>query len=217
MSETEETAEDKSEERKTSRLTAAEWKECETLYELGKAKIADLAMRFGVTPSAISQHFKKNKIVYGSRADEVAEIVTKTVKESTEKTTRRFAEKQSERAEEAKERAYQISAALRAILSKTLLDFAKSGGTTALPDLRNIRVAQQIAAINRREIYDILGVEQQVDNDDLPVLPLQDLSQDEIDKMNEENDEFGLEDAVDESEINEVIEEIEGAKEAGGT
>lgn len=171
-----------SEETPTKKLTDAQWAEIVTLYELGEHSAADLSKRFGVTPSALSQHFKKNGIVKGSRSGEIAKAVEKEVKAAHVAAVVTFESKRRQRIEETRENTYLFLDNI----SKSAMKLLVEAGKASLPpasvyaDLKALRLAAAIVEQTRVGRLDVLQANRDIDEESLPNLVIDDLTDDDI-------------------------------------
>ena len=102
------------------RLTDAQWKEIRDKFELGQARGGKLAQEYGVSAMAISKHFRKHGVVFGSRAHEL----NAPKSSSAPAPTQTFAEKRDKRIEDTKEQAYQGAQALHLAMMKIMKDLS---------------------------------------------------------------------------------------------
>lgn len=171
------------EEKKGKRLTPAEWAEIRNLYEMGMMKAKDLAEKFGVSRSAISQYFTKHGVVWNSRKEEMEKKVEESVVT--------FAMKRKQRIEETKTQTYELDAAINAFARKLLSDAIKGSVPLSTRD-KELKALHKLAVVNtltRQGRYTVLDAEREIDEAELPELHFQDVSKKEIEALREQEDE----------------------------
>lgn len=175
---------------KAKRLTEAEYAEARELYELGKMRLVDLSERFGISRQALSQRFKGDGVVYGSRAEEMQAAVSQGVKAAVATTAgqqvaqslERYAEKRMEWIEETRLNGYKALKQAE-ILAKRVVAEAianKAPMATTDDDLKAVHRFQKIVADNALARLDILRANEVIDEDDLPNIVFEDLTDDDI-------------------------------------
>lgn len=160
------------------RLTDEEMAVATNLYELGKAGIAELAEDFGVTRQTLSKRFKDNNVIRGSRSHELTtatEVVQKAVVE-------RFAEKRAEWTEETRMTGYNLFKQSRMITQKIVADQlrAKKPIGEVDDDLKAMQRFNKIIIDNVNATLAILQADNHVDEADLPILTIEDLTDQDI-------------------------------------
>lgn len=175
--------EDISEEKEVSgsgskRMTDSEFATARELYELGKATIAELSKEFGVSRQALSKRFGDLGIVKGSRAHELVSASTTAQKAVLE----RFAEKRAEMIEETRMAGYQAYKQTRMIAQKIAIEQLKKmqplGDIDA--DLRAAGRLNKIIIDNINATLALLNADEHIDEADLPVLTIEDLTAQDI-------------------------------------
>lgn len=200
-------------EEKTKRLTDAEYAEAKELYELGQMRLAELGDKFGVSRQALSRRFKDDGVNFGSRAHEVQAAVAQGVKAAaTTNATQqaalqmeRYADKRLEWIEETRVNGYK---ALKQadILAKTIIKDVlqkKAPVATADDDLKAVHRFQKILTENVLTRLDILRANDVIDENDLPEIHFEDLTDEDILSHHREN---GLID--EDTDPNELLAEI---------
>lgn len=170
------------EEKKGKRLTPAEWAEVRNLYEMGMMKAKDLAEKFGVSRSAISQYFTKHGVVWNSRKEEMEKKIEESVVT--------FAMKRKQRIEETKTQSYELDAAINAFSRKLLSDAIKGSVPLSTRD-KELKALHKLAVVNtltRQGRYKVLDAEREIDELELPEIRFKDLSKEEIEKLREQED-----------------------------
>lgn len=179
----------------SKRLTPAEWAEACALYETGSAKMTEIAERFGVTISAVSQHFRKNGVVRGSKAAAVTKAVEEAVVSKAVTEATGFEQLRRKRIEDTRTQHYSYAQALSSEIMRQIAE-AKSAGralSSVEANVRTLRTAAAALATIRQERYAILDVEGDVDEANLPTLEIVDLSDDDIAKLQLDPDDQDLE------------------------
>lgn len=174
------------------RLSPVDWAKAAELYELGEASATEIAKRYGVSVSAVSQKFKKLGVVGGSRKHEVAAEVEKTVKETAAEIAKSFATDRLKKIEDTKQQSYQSMQMIHALTHQQIVE-ARSRGvafSTTLGNLKALRQAAQIIALTREERYTLLDAHSEVDENTLPVLQFEDLSEVEIQNLQNAETDF---------------------------
>ncbi len=160
------------------RLSDAEFETAKELYELGKAGIAELANEFGVSRQTISRKLKDAGSVKGSRAHEVAAAAGAAVKATVE----RFADRRAEWIEETRLQGLAALKQARLIGQKLVVDTVKAGGSLATvdDDLKALGRFNKILIDSVSKSLEILRADEHIDEDDLPILTIEDLTDEDI-------------------------------------
>jgi DNA invertase Pin-like site-specific DNA recombinase len=187
------------EEKKGKRLTPAEWQEICNLFEMGMMKANDLAAKFGVSRSALHQHFSKNGIKWNVRKEEMEKKVEEKVIT--------FAMKRKQRIEETKTQSYELDAAANAYGRKMLSEAIKSGVPLATKEkeLKALHKLTVINALTRQGRYAVLDAAREIDEAELPEIRFRDLSKEEIEARRKADQEDELD--ADLLELDDEIEE----------
>ncbi|WLR90991.1 hypothetical protein [Shinella zoogloeoides] len=174
------------EDKKNRRLTDAEWAQIVESYELGIKGVGELADEFGVSRQNLSQRFKTHGIKRGSRAHEVQAAVQQAATNQAAAAAARaetFAAKRAAWIEETRLQGYQMVRNATLIAAKLVGDTVKSNASMASidDDLKAIRRFQLtlIEGIDAR-LNKILRADETVDENELPELPLVDLTAEDI-------------------------------------
>ena len=168
------------------RLTDAEFAEVKELYELGKAGLTELADQYGVTRQALSQRLKNAGAVKGSRAHEVAAAARKAITgaagASAAATAERFSDKRGEWIEETRIQGFQTLKLIRGLAQKAIKDAIAAGRPVAAADddLKAIGRYNKIAVDNLAATFELLEADKHVDENDLPTLNIEDLTNEDI-------------------------------------
>lgn len=195
----EDAGEDGSEDKKRrTRLSPADWIKIVDDYELGHKGVTELSEEWGVTRQTISNYFRSNNVVRASRAHEVKEQEEKA-RAAAAKVAERYAEKRAEWVEETRLTAYAAMKQAQLLLSKRIIDAYKVPGgsaAAAMDDIKALRTYQSSLIENFSfRLNDLLRANEQMDEEDLPTLIVEDLTDEDlvdhyknIGAINEEDD-----------------------------
>lgn len=187
-------------EKESKRLTPAQWTEICTRYEYGHASAAQLSREFGVSGTALHAYFRRHNIKGNSKKEEVSAAVASAIKESIVP-PESFAAKRRGRIEEAKEQALEdlnlVRRWTRNVVAEAIT--GKRKPATIGHDLKALRLASAIFAENRQERYAVLDVNSNLDENELPTLQIEDLSDEEIIQLQQKTDD-------DEAEVEDLAE-----------
>jgi hypothetical protein len=176
----------KTKERAYRRLSATEWAEARSLYELGTATVDEIAVKFGVRRDTISKKFAKEGVKKGSRAAEHAEKISETVAAAAAKTAAEATVLSAKRIIETKDTYFRAFDWLTKLSVKTVQD-AISGGRgveSAMPALKTFEKLTNILTSHRQEKYALLGLDKdEVPDGDLPTLLVEEISDGEARDM----------------------------------
>lgn len=160
------------------RLTDAEFATAVELYELGKSGIAELAEDFGVSRQTLSKRFKEAGVVKASRANEIAAAVGAVQKAQAE----RFADRRAELIEETRMAGLNALKQARLIGQKIVVDQMKAPAPMSGvdDDLRALGRFNKILIDNLEATLRILKADEHIDEEDLPILTIEDLTDQDI-------------------------------------
>lgn len=168
------------------RLTDAEFAEAKELYELGKAGLTDLADQFGVTRQALSARLKNAGAVKGSRAHEVAAATKKAATSAPSAAAagaiERFVDKRGEWIEETRINGFRQLKLARQLAQKVIQDTIAAGRPVAAADddLKAVMRLNKILCDNIEHTLNLLEADKHVDENDLPTLNIEDLTNEDI-------------------------------------
>ncbi len=177
--------EDESSSGDAKRMTDAMAAEATDLYELGVMGLAELSDKFGFSRQALSKRFKKDGVVKGSRAGEVKAVSTTAVLASVE----RYVDKRSEWVEETRLEGVKALKQANLIARKLVIDQMKKIASGTFPgsslgdidgDLRAAARFNKILIDNTLASLQILRADDLVEEDDLPNLFIEDLTNEEV-------------------------------------
>ncbi len=183
----EERTEEPSAKKRRRYLTDATWAEIEELYELGRVTAAELSAKYYVSPQALSKRFKAKGIVKGSKTEAVKKAVEETTIAKTAEEIVTFELKRLERIEQAKEQAHGDAILMRNMALKKIQDLLKPGGTPLL--IKEMVNIQAILEQSRRARYAVLEIGRDDGEGELPVLPIQQMTEEEIRQKREQQEE----------------------------
>jgi DNA-binding Lrp family transcriptional regulator len=202
------------------RMSDADFAEARELYELGKAGLADLAETYKISRQALSKRFKDAGAVRGSRAHEAAAAVKAAVGSGPSPTAaaaiERFADKRADWIEETRLTGIKQLKLARQLAQKVIQDAIAAGRTVSAvdDDLKAVQRFNKILCDNLQNTLDILRANEHVDEDDLPTLTLEDLTNEEILQHHKNTgalpEDATLEDMLAESAPDLDIEELDG-------
>lgn len=164
------------------KLSDADFAAARELYELGEASIVDLSEKYAITRQALSKRLRDVKSVKGSRSHEVAAATKKSVIAAAAAPIERFTDKQSDWIEETRITGYQSLKQANMIGRKLVLDAMKSGAKleTIDSDLRALGRFNKVLVDNIAATLRLLKADDHMDEEDLPTLTIEDLTDDEI-------------------------------------
>lgn len=196
-------ASDESADVKGNRLSESDYAEARELYELGKMRLAELGEKYDVSRQTFWRRFKKDGVEYGSRAGEVQaavsagvkQAVTSSVGQQVTQALERYNDKRAEWIEETRTNGYKALKQADMLAKKIIADAIKgaAGGSTAgrlastNDDLKAVQRFQKILVENTLTRLDILRANDLVDEDDLPEIHFEDLTDDDILSHHREN------------------------------
>lgn len=153
-------------------LSDAEYRSIVDAYERGLESLSDLAARYKISRQALYKRFQKDKIVRGSKAAVV----------EAEREVERFLERRSVWIEETRVEGFKALKQVQMISRKIVLDQVKK----SLPigdvdvDLRAIGRLNKILCDNIVTSLQVLEADKNVDEKTLPMLVVEDLTDEEI-------------------------------------
>lgn len=152
------------------RMSDADFAAAKEIYELGKQGIAEIAADFGVSRQTISRRFKAAGIVKGSRAGEVAQAVKATVE--------RFATRRAELIEETRMAGVTALKQHRMFSQKIFVEMVRDGKDPATKDddFKALQRYGKMMADNISATLNVLDADNYTDEEDLPVLQIEDLT-----------------------------------------
>ena len=178
-------------EEKAKRLTEAERQEVCDLYAAGKMKVTQLAEKFGVTKSAISQLLKREGVIWASKVIEEVKAETDAMVKTSAERPLAFADKRQLRIEQVREESFEIVRRLRVAAYRKMGEAERMG--TPIPTLKETMnvfkrlIDMQIDASNHL-LNDLLEANSHVNQEELPNIIIRDLTEEEIAGMTDESE-----------------------------
>lgn len=178
--------ENESGESKAKKLTEAEWGQIVEAYELGIKGIVELSREYGCTRQNLSTRFKNHGIVKGSRSHELKDAVKQAAVNNAVQAAAQaetFADRRVAWIEETRQQGYQLIKQASGIAAKAVIDAVKGGASVASVDdeLKAIRRFQSIIIEGvEARLVTILRADETVDVNELPQLPIVDLTAEDI-------------------------------------
>ncbi|MBO6510632.1 MAG: hypothetical protein JJ979_19480 [Roseibium sp.] len=169
------------------RLSPAEWAEMTARYEAGTVSIQDLSNEFGVSKSAISQKFRRDNVVKGSKAPQISAAVTQKAVENAVSSE----EERQKRIDETKKQSYQSATMIHVMTHKLLVDTAKNSHPmdSIAGDLKALKAAAEIFQKTKDQRYHILGIDEAMGDEEEPEILISDLSEEEIETLKGQEEE----------------------------
>lgn len=198
------------EDKKGRGLSATAWAEIESHWAFDTMTTREICQKWGISPSAITQHFAKLRdegrpIPRGSRKSELTEVAAAKIVENKAASTagpvaaeaqkaETFESKRRRRIEQARNSLYNASIANHIQFNKIqkLLNDASITPAQAAADIKALRQMELLIRDNRQNLFSVLDVKSDIDEAALPQLTFRDLSDEEIAKMQEGEDEDDL-------------------------
>jgi len=178
----ENTEEEKSGRRK---LSDADYAEACNLYELGQAGIAELSDKYGCTRQNLYNRFKADGIKKSSRVHELQTAATEAAKKAAEvaaAAANRFSAKRAELIEETRIQGLNLFKQSRLLAHKVVTDALKSAHSLASvdDDLKALQRYNKILTENITTSLQVLNADEHVDESDMPLLRIEDLTEEDI-------------------------------------
>jgi transcriptional regulator with XRE-family HTH domain len=204
-----------------ARLTKTQWLEAEELYRQGWTQ-KEIAEKYGVRPESVSLHM--NKI--GLKGGENQDLVRREIELALMRKQKEFAEKKAMRTIDTKEKLHTLVNAVLAMFVQDMQNARASGLSLANLTNSGKSLKESLAGLKlaREELYQILEIKPETDEDDLPELGVSTLTPDEENELraakagafdDDDVDELlneAAEQLVDPNEEAEPLEEDEGAE-----
>jgi predicted DNA binding protein len=166
-------------------LSDGELAEIRELYELGKAGLAEIASKYGVTRQALSKRLKAVGAVKGSRAHELAaavKVAAVTSSVATIAASERFADRRAAWIEDTRIQGVQALKQAQLIARKIVADQLRATAPLAAKDeeLKTLQRFNKILVDNIAAQIALLQADDHVDPTALPSLRIEDLTDDDI-------------------------------------
>lgn len=168
----------------TKRLVPREWAEVEDLYARGDATAQQLADKYGVAISTIRKHLERRGIKSGSKAAQVRDEVAEELADEAAMKARENAR----RIRSTKDDHYQWSETLAKLAMREIAQAQKSQipMSSVAGNLKALKAASDIIGNARQERWQILGIDDVLD-DDLPELLISEISAEDAQAMANES------------------------------
>lgn len=204
--------ESKEPKKRVPRLGESAWQEIAAKYRTGNYTIGELAKEYKVSTSTIHNQFKARKVEKGSAAKEMTKIIAAKESEKVAEIASEFAIKKLQRIEETKEESYESARMISKLITGRIVKAIKDKREIATEE-NNIRVlanAAKALSITRKERFEILDIqENDGDDDDLPKIIVEDLSEVEISQLRAQKENDDTNDTFEDFEAIIEIEEDE--------
>jgi hypothetical protein len=189
---------------KAKRLSDADYAAAKELYELGKMRLSELGEKYDVSRQALWRRFKQDGVEYGTRASEVSAAAAAGVKAATTQAAaqqvsqqqERYNDKRAEWIEETRTAGYRALKQADMLAKKIVTDAIKAAGAGSIPsgtiaatdeDLKAVQRYQKILVENTLTRLEVLRANELIDEDDLPEIHFEDLTDDDILSHHKEN------------------------------
>ncbi|MCK1543410.1 hypothetical protein IVB12_15950 [Bradyrhizobium sp. 179] len=205
---------------KQKRLKPEEWREIEMLWEYDLMKTRDIAVKFGITPSAVTNHFAELKkkgiiIARGAKKGEAIKALKIAAAPPPPKPPSEFEAKRKERIEGAKERRY-VQATFHNAQVLALQKAIQEGKETWVGAHAKIKAMQRMGKVildAQAAIENALDIAGDIDEASLTELRFVDLTGDEIAQIQTSAGDEDLDDLeMPELEDEDLVEEGKPAK-----
>ena len=168
------------------RMTAKEWIKAEAMYESGDYSLEQLAKHFGVHKVTVQRHLSSKGIEKGARAkaikEAVEERIEKAVEEEVDITTQRI--------QEVKERHYMLNSTIDKKITREIIEAEKDGRpiSTAHGVFKTLKLAAETLRLTKANQYEVLGVTDELGEDELPTLEVREMLDEEIAEIRDRQD-----------------------------
>jgi len=177
-------------------LTPKEKAEAVVLWRSGKVTLEDLAKKFKKRPETMSRLFKRMGVTKGeavaAAAAEMEKAAAVAAVSETEEILRRI--------KLARDEHYRMSNGLAKMVWAALVRAHQAGVPFAKlkEDMAALKIASDVIGNSRKELFDILNVEKHdaaLTEDELPDLTVRELTTSEIDQLQHQSMDDGMDDA----------------------
>jgi AraC-like DNA-binding protein len=196
------------------RLTDAQFAEIREHYELGTKTMAELAAEFNVARQTLSRRFKDAGVVKGSRAHELQAAVKKGVVQGAQGAAQpigeRYIDKRMEWIEETRVNGYKTINMIRNLQLKRLRDAVQAGTAFAAVDddmKALVRLQKNLIEGYDFQLDRILNANDIIDEDALPDLSIQDLTEEDLVKHHIDIADAGVTEDDIRSDVSKMLEE----------
>jgi transposase-like protein len=180
-------------------LTEKQKAEAIALWQSGEVTLTQLAARFGRTTRALSAMFDKAGVKKGEKSAEVHAAVQQQVAQQIVGDAGLIAQK----IRETKDSHYAAAKVIASLIQKQLVSAQQKGQpfATVQNEIKTLKLAAEALATLREERFVILGIAdgEKEGDDDLPELPIHEMTADQILDMQRRQDDGGLDMSDDEA------------------
>lgn len=167
------------------KLSDADFAEATNLYELGQEGLRELADKYGCSRQNLFQRFKNAGVKKGSRTHELTDAAAKSVIEAAKEAAlaaTRFTARRADLIEETRMQGLAQLKQTRLLAQKVVTDAIKGGHSLASvdEDMKMIQRFSKMLTENLTTSLLILKSDEHVDQEDMPVLRIEDLTNDDI-------------------------------------
>jgi hypothetical protein len=176
------------------RLPAEKWAEIETHWECATMTAAKIIETYGISLSALKAHFRRHKIVKGSKKHilkKTAEVkIMGTIAAAEDPIAVKFEQERRGRIAKTRENNYNLSVAVASRATgilKAIMEGTRKEADCA-NDLKSLRHFEALIKTNTENRLRILKADNEVDEANLPTLIFRDLTEEEIQARAEADD-----------------------------
>lgn len=165
------------------RMSEEDFQSAREEFEFGRSGVVDLADKYGVTRQAISRRFKRIGAIKGSRAHELVTPASSGASQpAPEPVVERFSARRSDWIEETRVTGYNALKQAQMIARRTMLEALKAKKLPSAidDDMRAIQRFNKILCDNVSATLSLLNADDNIDDDDLPILTIEDLTDEEV-------------------------------------
>ncbi|GAL22958.1 hypothetical protein JCM19235_1259 [Vibrio maritimus] len=176
------------------RMTPKDWIRAEAMYESGDFSLEQIAKEFGVHKITIQRHMKSKGIEKGAAAKKIKEAVEKRMEEAAAEEV----DITAQRISEVKERHFTLASTIDKKITREIIEAEKEGRpiATAHNNIKTYKLMAETLKLTRDAEYQVLGITDEVNDDELPTLEVREMLDDEIaeirDGQKEQAKEMGM-------------------------
>lgn len=172
-----------------NRLTALQWEEVKTLWELGANSLSQLSAKYGVRADTLQKRLKDAGVEKGAKAHLLAEAATDATVSAAKDEASERAILHTQRINETKDAHYRYAEALAKLVMEEIISAKRDSKAFALVDnnIAALGKAAKSLQILRSERFVLLGLDKEdADPDDMPELLVTELTPEMIEQMQRE-------------------------------
>lgn len=172
---------------KGAKITPEQWEAIRESIAMGEQRASDCARKYGISNAAVSLHLTKHGITYACKKKDIEARAEEKLRERVAET---FADKVLKRSEETKEAHYQAAAFISSEITRVVVEAKKAARPIGLfmGDLKALNVASMGLERGLNQRYRLLGIDDQINEQDLPTLEIVDLTEENIRAMQQRED-----------------------------